>query len=136
MSTFKQLNYLLDRKMKGKLVLLFFMILLGSAAELLGITIILPIIELAMDTGDFTEPLLPDCYGHHLRHHEGTGASVAHRCDGCHLHREKCVYLPHVQGAVPLRCGYANAFCDKAYDRLSEAAVFLFSWGQFCRSDA
>ena len=55
MSTFKQLNYLLDRKMKGKLVLLFFMILLGSAAELLGITIILPIIELAMDTGDFTD---------------------------------------------------------------------------------
>lgn len=55
MNTIKQLNYLLDKKTKLRLIGLFFMILLGSAAELLGITIILPIIDLAMDTGDISQ---------------------------------------------------------------------------------
>ncbi|MCQ2520971.1 MAG: ABC transporter ATP-binding protein/permease [Lachnospiraceae bacterium] len=55
MSTLKQLDYLLDKKTKLKVFGMFVMILIGSAAELLGITIILPIVNLAMDTGDYTQ---------------------------------------------------------------------------------
>lgn len=49
MEILKQLNYLLDRKTKRGFFFLFIQTIIGSFAELLGITIILPIVELAMD---------------------------------------------------------------------------------------
>ncbi|MCR5727938.1 MAG: ABC transporter ATP-binding protein/permease [Lachnospiraceae bacterium] len=51
-NVFQQLNYLLDRKKKWGLVVMILMAIIGSAAELMGVTIILPIVELAMDQGD------------------------------------------------------------------------------------
>lgn len=48
---FRKINYLIDKKTKIKLIILFFMIFGGAFAELLGITMILPIIELSMDLG-------------------------------------------------------------------------------------
>lgn len=50
MKTLKELNYLLDTKMKIRVLLLFFMVLLGSVAELVGVAIVLPIVDIAMDT--------------------------------------------------------------------------------------
>lgn len=55
MSTIKQLKYLFDKKTKRRMVALFILILISSLLELLGITIILPIVNLAMDSGDFTD---------------------------------------------------------------------------------
>lgn len=55
MNTLKQLNYLLDKKAKRRLAILLLMIIAGSAAELMGVTIVSPIITLAMDTGDIAE---------------------------------------------------------------------------------
>ena len=49
MDTLKKINYLLDKKAKLQTVGLFFMILLGSFAELLGVSVLLPIVELAMN---------------------------------------------------------------------------------------
>lgn len=55
MGTLKQLNYLLDKKTKRRLFVLFFVILIGSAAELMGVTVVSPIVNLAMDTGDIRD---------------------------------------------------------------------------------
>lgn len=52
MNVFQQLNYLLDKRTKRNLVLLFFMIIVGSMLELLGVTIVLPVVDLAMETED------------------------------------------------------------------------------------
>ncbi len=49
MGTLKKLNYLFDRNIKIKTVYVFILIALGSLVELLGIAIVLPIIELAME---------------------------------------------------------------------------------------
>ncbi len=49
METLKKLNYLFDRNIKIKTVYVFILIALGSLVELLGIAIVLPIIELAME---------------------------------------------------------------------------------------
>lgn len=50
MNTINKLKYLLDRKMKWKVVMTLFIILVGSFAELLGVAVILPIVNLAMET--------------------------------------------------------------------------------------
>lgn len=47
--TIKKVNFLLDRKMKLKLLLIFLAILIGAFFELVGIAIVLPIVELAMN---------------------------------------------------------------------------------------
>lgn len=52
MTVIKQLDYLFNKKEKIKLFLIFIIIVVNSLLELLGVTIILPIIDLAMDTGD------------------------------------------------------------------------------------
>ncbi len=49
METLKKLNYLFDRNIKIKTVYVFILIALGSFVELIGIAIVLPIIELAME---------------------------------------------------------------------------------------
>ncbi len=51
MNVLQQLNYLLNKKTKRTLILVVVMSVVGSAAELLGVTIVLPIVELAMDQG-------------------------------------------------------------------------------------
>jgi len=45
MSMFKKINYIFNRKQKIHLVILFFMVLVGSACELMGVTMILPFID-------------------------------------------------------------------------------------------
>ena len=47
--TIKKVNYLLDNKTKFKLVFIFFAILIGAFFELVGVAIVLPIVELAMN---------------------------------------------------------------------------------------
>lgn len=49
MSLFAELRYLFDRKLKWKTLFMILIIIVGSFAELLGVTIILPIIQLATD---------------------------------------------------------------------------------------
>lgn len=49
MSTIKKLSYLLDKKMKIQVLGILFLIIIGSVAELLGVAIIAPIVNLAMD---------------------------------------------------------------------------------------
>ena len=53
MSIWKKLNYIFTKEQKIKLVLLFFMIVIGTFAELIGVTSILPVIQVA------TEPEVP-----------------------------------------------------------------------------
>lgn len=48
METLKKLKYLLDRKIKLQIIFLFILVTIGSFAELLGVAIIFPIVELAM----------------------------------------------------------------------------------------
>ncbi len=55
MTVLKKLDYLLDKKTKRSLVILFFMLLMVSVAELLGVTVVLPIVELAMGQGGMEE---------------------------------------------------------------------------------
>lgn len=55
METLKKLNYLFDRKIKLRTVFVFILIALGSVAELLGIAIVLPIIELAMEESSVSD---------------------------------------------------------------------------------
>ena len=45
----KKINYVLDRRQKIQLILLLFTILIGAIVELMGITLILPIVSIAMD---------------------------------------------------------------------------------------
>ncbi len=47
MSLFKEFNYLFDRKLKWKFIAMVFVVLFGALAELLGVSAILPIVELA-----------------------------------------------------------------------------------------
>ncbi|MDD3368826.1 MAG: ABC transporter ATP-binding protein [Lachnospiraceae bacterium] len=49
MNTIRELMYLLDRKAKLQTVWLLILIIIGSVAELLGVSILLPIINLAMN---------------------------------------------------------------------------------------
>lgn len=46
MNLFRELNYLFDRKLKMKFVGMIFVVLLGAAAELCGVYVIMPIVEL------------------------------------------------------------------------------------------
>lgn len=55
MEVLKQMNYLLDRKLKFRLAGMLFIILIGAIAELIGVTIILPIVDLAMNPASVTE---------------------------------------------------------------------------------
>lgn len=55
METLRKLNYLFDRKIKLKTVFVFILIALGSVVELLGIAIVLPIIELAMEESSVSD---------------------------------------------------------------------------------
>lgn len=50
MDTLKKLNYLFDKKLKLRAIGILIIILLGSVAELAGVSIILPVISLATDT--------------------------------------------------------------------------------------
>lgn len=49
MNLFKELNYLFDRKLKLKFVGMVFVVLFGAVAELCGVYVILPVVELAAD---------------------------------------------------------------------------------------
>lgn len=49
MNTIKKLNYLMDRKMKMQILCISVLIIVGSIAELLGVAVIAPIVNLAMD---------------------------------------------------------------------------------------
>ena len=53
METVKKLNYLLNKKTKLRLIGIFMLTVIGSFAELLGIAIVLPIVELAMNTDNW-----------------------------------------------------------------------------------
>ena len=53
METVKKLNYLLNKKTKFRLIGIFILTVIGSFAELLGIAIVLPIVELAMNTDNW-----------------------------------------------------------------------------------
>ena len=55
METLKKLNYLFDRKIKIETVIIFILITFGSLVELLGIAIVLPIIELAMESSEVSD---------------------------------------------------------------------------------
>lgn len=55
METLKKLNYLFDRKIKLRTIFVFILITVGSMVELLGIAIVLPIIELAMEESSVSE---------------------------------------------------------------------------------
>ena len=55
METIKKINYLLDRKSKIKCIYLIFLIIGGSICDLLGITIIMPIVNLAMSSSDISD---------------------------------------------------------------------------------
>jgi len=48
MNLFKKINYIFDTKQKTKLVLLLFLILIGSLFELIGVSAILPLVNIAM----------------------------------------------------------------------------------------
>ena len=50
MNTINKLRYLLDKKMKIRVFFVSFMIVIGSMAELIGVAIILPIVNLAIDS--------------------------------------------------------------------------------------
>ena len=51
----KELNYLLDKKMKLRTLFVFIVISLGSMMDMLGVAVVLPIIELAMSEKDVHE---------------------------------------------------------------------------------
>jgi len=53
METVKKLNYLLNRTIKLRLVGVFLLTIIGSFAELIGIAVVLPIVELAMNTDNW-----------------------------------------------------------------------------------
>lgn len=53
MDILKKINYLLDKKTKKTLVFLLFAMLIGAAAELVGVSIIQPIVDLAMESSDY-----------------------------------------------------------------------------------
>lgn len=50
MQFFHKVNYLLDKTMRRRMIGVFFLIVIGSVAELLGVAIVLPIVNLAIDT--------------------------------------------------------------------------------------
>ena len=49
MAFLKKVSYILDRKQKMKLIILMILILIGSTFELLGVSAILPVIDIAMN---------------------------------------------------------------------------------------
>ncbi len=55
MSVLKKLDYLLDKKTKLSLFVLFVLLLFVSVTELLGVTIVYPIMDMAMDQGSIEE---------------------------------------------------------------------------------
>ena len=55
MEIIKKLNYLLDGKTKIRLVGIFILTILGSFAELIGVAVVLPVVNLAMDTSDYRQ---------------------------------------------------------------------------------
>ncbi len=54
MEILKKINYLLNKRSKQKIGWLLILIIIGSFAELLGVSILLPIIDLSMDGSDYT----------------------------------------------------------------------------------
>jgi len=60
MSMFKKINYIFNRKQKIHLVILFFMVLVGSACELMGVTMILPFIDAVLAQEAVLEKCRPD----------------------------------------------------------------------------
>lgn len=69
----KQLSYVFNRKEKIELVLLLFMVIIGSFFELMGVTIFMPFIEILMDTAVIREnPYLNffyELFGFSTEHH-------------------------------------------------------------------
>lgn len=55
MNIIKKLNYLFDKNIKLKLVGILIIITVGALAELLGISSILPIIDMTMNLGEMTD---------------------------------------------------------------------------------
>ncbi len=55
MEYIKKLNYLLENRTKKRMLFVLLIIIIGSALELLGISILLPIINLAVDTDHATD---------------------------------------------------------------------------------
>lgn len=55
MEIIKKLNYLFDKQLKLKILFIFVLITIGSLVELLGVAIVLPIIELAMESSEVSE---------------------------------------------------------------------------------
>ena len=53
-SVIYKLNYLMDRKIKLKMIFVFLIIFIGSFVELLGVAVIYPIVNLIMDN-DYAE---------------------------------------------------------------------------------
>lgn len=49
MNILKKINFIFNRKQKLQIVILFFMILVGSACELIGVTMILPFIDAVLE---------------------------------------------------------------------------------------
>ena len=73
----KQELYILTAKQKRTSIFLFFVVLLGSAFELLGVTAILPLIEALMDLDSIREMVS----GGIGRHPEDRGSEGNDLCD-------------------------------------------------------
>ena len=52
---FKKINYVLDRRQKTNLSVLLVIILIGAFVELLGVSAIMPLIDVAMEPGTIGE---------------------------------------------------------------------------------
>lgn len=55
MDTLKKLNYLFDKKVKVQIILLLFLIIIGTLMELIGVAIIFPIVEIAMGEANLAD---------------------------------------------------------------------------------
>ena len=49
MGMFRKINYIFDAKQKGKLIILIFLIFIASILELIGVSAILPLINIVME---------------------------------------------------------------------------------------
>ena len=52
-STFKKLTFLIDNKLKKKLILIYFITIIGTFLETLGIGVVLPILKIIVEGKDF-----------------------------------------------------------------------------------
>ena len=53
LSTFKKLTFLINKKLKKKLILIYFITIIGTFLETLGIGVILPILKIIVEGKDF-----------------------------------------------------------------------------------